>query len=250
MDTLFVGKNLIFLPVTDSTNSYAIELLKNVNLPEGTVVQTAHQTHGKGQRGATWKAEPASNLTLSIVLKPGFLRINESFYLYIIAALACYDTTAQLLADSQFEIAIKWPNDIYVKGFKTCGILIENKLNANFLSATVIGIGLNVNQFNFEGLNATSLNALTGKTYNLERAAELLFSNIEKFYLLLRNGQQVLLRQLYTTRMLGLGEVLVFNYRSEIKKMRIKGITNHGLLQLDDAGTDVQADLGELRWLL
>ena len=49
METLFIGKNLIFLPEVHSTNSYATHLLKNVNLPEGTVIHAAHQTQGKGQ---------------------------------------------------------------------------------------------------------------------------------------------------------------------------------------------------------
>lgn len=250
MDTLFVGKNLIFLPVTNSTNSYAMELLKNVKLPEGTVVQTAHQTAGRGQRGAGWIADPASNLTLSILLCPSFLRTSESFFLYLISALACYDTTSQLLADSQFEVRIKWPNDIYVNGLKTCGILIENKLNMDFVSNSVIGIGMNINQLVFEGLSATSIAALTGKSIDLKIAAQCLFSNIEKYYLLLRNNQGPELRRRYVSRMLGLGEVLNFEYRSQRKKFRIEGISESGLLQLSEEGIDFQADLGELRWLL
>ena len=250
METLFVGKNLIFLPVTDSTNSHAMELLKNVNLPEGTTVQAAQQSNGKGQRGATWVAEPESNLTLSVILRPGFLRVHESFFLYLIAALATYDTTSQLLADSQFDVRIKWPNDIYVNGNKSCGILIENKLNSDFVSATVIGIGMNVNQLSFEGLNATSLAILMGKSIDLRKAADVLFSHLEKYYLLLRNRQLQQLRQLYTSRMLGLGQELSFNYRSEIKRLRIEGITDSGLLRLQDGEKEIEADLGELRWIL
>jgi len=227
-----------------------MELLKNVKLAEGTVIQTAQQTAGKGQRGNTWIAEPASNLTLSVVLNPSFLSASESFFLYIISALACYDTTSQLMADSQFDIRIKWPNDIYVNGFKSCGILIENKLNANFVSNTVIGIGMNVNQLSFEGINATSPALLTGKNFDLEHAAGCLFSNLEKYYLLLRNAQQARLRNLYISRLLGLGDVLTFEYRSERKNLRILGINNQGLLLLADGESSMAADLGELRWLL
>ena len=74
---------MIFLPEVTSTNSYAMNLLKNVNLPEGTVVQTTNQTQGKGQRGSRWMADPTSNLTVSIVLKPTFLELKNQFYLYL-----------------------------------------------------------------------------------------------------------------------------------------------------------------------
>src|SRR5688572_20998788 len=116
MDTLFIGKNPIFLPHTDSTNSYAIGLLKNVNLPEGTMVHTAFQSNGKGQRGSAWTSEPLSNLAVSFVLKPTFLALKNNFYLYKVAALACFDTLSEILGKRQFDIKIKWPNDMLVNG--------------------------------------------------------------------------------------------------------------------------------------
>jgi BirA family transcriptional regulator, biotin operon repressor / biotin---[acetyl-CoA-carboxylase] ligase len=127
METLFVGKNTIFLPEIPSTNSYATHLLKNVNLAEGTVVHTANQTQGRGQWDKRWSSEPSSNLTVSVVLKPTFLELKKQFLLYQIAALACYDTIAGLLNNSQYDIKIKWPNDILINRKKTAGILIENK---------------------------------------------------------------------------------------------------------------------------
>ena len=81
METLFIGKNIIFLPEIDSTNSYATNLLKNVKLPEGTVLHTANQTHGKGQRGRSWIAQSTSNLTASVILKPLFLNLKNQFFL-------------------------------------------------------------------------------------------------------------------------------------------------------------------------
>jgi BirA family biotin operon repressor/biotin-[acetyl-CoA-carboxylase] ligase len=44
---------------------------------------------------------------------------------------------------------IKWPNDIYVGLKKICGILIENSLHGSAISSSIIGIGLNINQRNF-----------------------------------------------------------------------------------------------------
>src|SRR4051812_18760955 len=150
METLFIGKNILFLPETDSTNSYAIELLKNVNPPDGTVVHTARQLRGKGQRGAAWTTEPVSNLTISIIVKPAFLSLANQYFLYIVSALAVHDTTAEFLAPRQFDIKIKWPNDILVNRKKIAGILIENRITGNLINASVIGIGINVNQASFD----------------------------------------------------------------------------------------------------
>src|SRR5687768_13391551 len=94
METLFIGKKTIFLSETESTNSYAIDLLKNVNLLEGTIVQAARQTAGRGQRGNSWASESDSNLTASVILRPSFLDLKQQFFLYKIAALACREAIA------------------------------------------------------------------------------------------------------------------------------------------------------------
>ena len=250
METLFVGKNLIFLPITDSTNSYAIELLKNVKPIEGTVVQADFQTKGRGQRGSVWNSEPSSNLAISVILHPSFLQASESFYLYMIAALSCYDTTSQLLADSQVDITIKWPNDIYVNRLKLGGILIENKLQGENLQSTVIGIGLNINQVLFEGLQAISFKALTGKTYNRDELRDNLLSKLEQYYLLLKNGKKDKLRELYVSKLLGKEEQLEFLYKGEVCKMTVLGISDNGLIRLKKGENEITADLGELRWLM
>jgi BirA family biotin operon repressor/biotin-[acetyl-CoA-carboxylase] ligase len=250
METLFVGKNLIFLPQTDSTNSYAMELLKNVKVLEGTVVQAAHQTAGRGQRGSVWNADPASNLTLSIIFHPSFLKAEETFFLYIISALACYDTTAHLLSESHFDIRIKWPNDIFVNRMKTCGILIENKWNAERLANSVIGIGMNVNQSQFEGLNASALGVLAGKHLSLDRVKDRLFQDLEKYYLMLRQGERKSLKQLYCSRMLGLNDTMHFMYKGQRHLFRILGLSDSGLLQLQKENEILELDLGQIQWLL
>ena len=54
------------------------------------------------------------------------------------------------LAGHDIEARIKWPNDIYVGKRKICGILIENSLRGEYLASSIVGIGLNVNQRNFD----------------------------------------------------------------------------------------------------
>ncbi len=251
METLFIGKNLIFLPEVHSTNSYATDLLKNVNLPEGTVIHAAHQSQGKGQRGAVWEAEAGLNLTASVVLKPGFLNLNKQFFLYQIAALACYDAMSEILQSSQFDIKIKWPNDILVNKKKIAGILIESTIHHNQVNWTVVGIGINVNQQAFAtGQQVTSLKLLTNKTYAVEELLKILCKHLEKHYLSLLNSKFHSITELYLGRLFALNTFMDFEINGEIQTYCVKGVSNTGLLILKDRqGVQKEVDVKEVKWL-
>jgi len=154
----------LWLDTIDSTNSEALRRLPE--LEGGTVMAAREQTAGRGQRGNTWFTEPGRNLTFSIVLKQLPLQAAESVRLNFLTSVA----VASFLESYGVKVAIKWPNDIYVEGRKICGMLIENTLGpGGRLMASVIGIGINVNQTGFPQLaNATSLALVSGKVYDLE----------------------------------------------------------------------------------
>jgi len=251
METLFIGKNIIFLPETGSTNSYATDMLKNVNLAEGTVVHTANQTNGKGQRGNSWVVEPATNLTASIVLKPTFLDLKNQFFLYQVAALACYDTLAELLENSQFDIKIKWPNDILVNKHKVAGILIENTILNNRISSCVAGIGININQVLFaEGIRATSLAKLTNDIYVINHVLKVLCKYLEKYYLALKSEKLDFIKESYLSHFFGLNSWLDFEVNGAVKPLLVKGITDHGLLLLEEKnGRLMEADVKDVKWV-
>jgi BirA family biotin operon repressor/biotin-[acetyl-CoA-carboxylase] ligase len=252
METLFIGKNIIFLPETNSTNSYAIDLLKNVNLPEGTVVHTANQTKGRGQRNTAWLSEPASNLTASIILRPTFLDIKNQFFLYQVIALACYDAMAELLNSSQIDIKIKWPNDILVNRKKVCGILIENNILNNQMNWCVAGIGMNVNQETFDGsINATSLKTITGKNFKVEDVLKCVCKHLEKHYLSMLNTKLASIKERYLQHLYGLNDLLDFEIAGSVKPMMVKGLGQTGLLLLEDKnGKSVELDVKEVKWLI
>jgi BirA family biotin operon repressor/biotin-[acetyl-CoA-carboxylase] ligase len=251
METLFVGKNLIFLPETDSTNSYAIHLLKNVNTMEGTVVHTARQTKGKGQRGTSWKAEEPGNLAASVILKPSFLPMQKQFFLYVIAALATYDTTTELLGAGQFDTKIKWPNDILVNKKKIAGILIENNITSNSINWSVTGVGLNISESKFNDFAATSIKLLSGEFPDAQQALKILCRQLEKYYLALRNKEYDYLRALYLRRLYGLGQTLPFRVNGQQKNMTIEGVSESGLLVLQPAGeAKKEVDVKEIEWIL
>ena|SRR6218665_2118077 len=251
METLFVGRNTIFLPEINSTNSYAIHMLKNVNLPEGTVVHTAHQTQGRGQRGNGWEARPGSNVTASIILKPGFLPMQKHFFLYQVMALAVYDTLAEMLDRSQFDIKIKWPNDMMVNGKKVAGILIENNILNNQLAWSVAGVGINVNQPAFgPGISATSLSLLTGSELDVKQVLDGLCTAVEKYYLALKNSRYAWIQQRYLDRLFGLNTWRDFETAGGLKKLLVGGVSETGLLLLQtEEGSHIEADVKEVKWL-
>ena len=158
----------LWIETVDSTNSEALRRLPE--LADGTVLAAREQTAGRGQRGNTWFTEAGKNLTFSIVLKALPLKAADSVRLNFLTSVA----VASFLESHGVEASIKWPNDIYVGSRKICGMLIENTLGpGGQLVASVIGIGINVNQTEFPQLaNATSMALCTGKEYELEPALE------------------------------------------------------------------------------
>ena len=251
METLFIGRNLIFLPEVPSTNSYAMNLLKNVNSPEGTVVHAGNQTHGKGQRGSSWIVDPASNLTASIILKPFFLSIKNQFFLYQVSALACYDTMAEILNSSQFDIKIKWPNDILVNKKKIAGILIENNILNNQFSSCIVGIGININQKFFnQDFSATSIKILTRKTYVIPYILKRFCLHLEKHYLALINEKFNLIKENYLQHFFGLNCWLDFEIEDVTKTLMVLGVSDNGLLLLrEKSGALKEVDVKEVKWL-
>ena len=135
--------DIIWLESVDSTNEEAKRHISDIdNL---SVLSALEQTAGLGQRGNKWTSNTGENLMFSIVLKDPKISARDQFVLNEIASLAVVD----FLSMHGISARIKWPNDIYVGLKKICGILIENSLNGSAISSSIIGIGLNINQRNF-----------------------------------------------------------------------------------------------------
>ena len=253
MDTLFIGQKIIQLKETDSTNSHLLRLIDIEKLSEGAVVITQKQAQGRGQRGTFWKSEPGKNLTLSILLKPTFLKPEEQFSLSKSVSLAVFGFILSLMPDGlSHKTKIKWPNDIYIENKKVAGILIENSVNGNSISHSIVGIGINVNQgvFPAELPNPTSLKLITGKAFMLENCLERLCSYIEKRYSQLRNHSKEIdsgyLKNLYR-----FDEFANYNYKGEKLKVKITGVAKNGRLILEkENGKSLECDFKEIEFTL
>lgn len=174
---------MIHLNETDSTNRYLQQLCQeagNNKVEEFTTVCADYQTAGKGQRGNSWEAAKGANLLFSFVCYPTFIPIRQQFVLSQLISLGIKETLDEYCSD----ISIKWPNDIYWKEKKICGILIENDLQGNSIGRCISGIGLNINQevFLSDAPNPISLKQITGKHYQRETILEKVMQRIEQSY--------------------------------------------------------------------
>ena len=189
-----------------------------------SVIAARDQTAGRGQRGNSWLTEPDRNLTASLLIRFGtdgipplpaktYFRLNMAFSL----ALQAY------LSSLCIPAVIKWPNDIYVKGKKICGVLIENVLSEGKIASSVIGFGLNLNQTDFPALaNATSVKCLTGLETDVDEALEILSGLIVREIVDSLEGDGTGLLSRYEENLFGKGEKR--NYRDLLHGEEFEGI--------------------------
>ncbi len=238
-------------------------MLKDSQVPEGTLVWAHEQTGGRGQRGNTWKSEANKNITLSIILKPN-LKVDKQFYLTRVISLGMVDFLNKCLKksglnpkksdisdESVHEVKIKWPNDIYAGDKKIAGILIENLLKEDQVNVSIIGIGLNVNQTEFgELIQATSLCSLTGEVFDLKDCIGRLCEFIEAGYLQLKAGKEEQLKKDYTYSLYQLNRLCDYEKAGRIFKAVLTGVNEQGRLLLKDENGETHSyDLKELKFI-
>ncbi len=230
-EALFTGKKIIHIPETESTNTFAMDLVAKTNPSEGTCVISDYQTGGKGQIGRFWHSEASKNILISYIFYPTLLQVRDQFYLNIISGLAVRDVVASFIEN----VHIKWPNDIYVDDRKIAGILVQNTLRESFIKATVIGIGLNVNQtiFPIDIPNPTSFSLQTDKVFDINHIVAFLSSRLEFYYLKLKNGHQATLMEAYLSSLYMKGEWAVYrDSEHQIFTGMIEGIDDQGRLEV------------------
>lgn len=248
-NTQFIGKVLLYFSSLASTNEYAMQLLEDEKIEEGTIIATAHQFSGKGQMGNVWESAPTANIAMSIIIKPSFLKARQQFFLNIITALAVREALASFISQ---PVQIKWANDILIASKKTCGILIQNILVGEQIQASVVGIGINVNQLHFgEHLpRATSMALATGNQFEVASVMNEVCQQFERYYLLLRQGN---FKSLEATYYQYLYQYQVWSWYENLEGQEIKGkiigISEHGRLIVTHEDGIKTYDLKEIKQL-
>lgn len=247
MQTLFIGQQHIKLSRIDSTNRYAQDLAKNGLLHNGAIISATEQFSGKGQRGSTWHSFAGKNLTISIFLKPSFLKANQQFLISQCIALAVCDCVKLYCKNHVF---IKWPNDILINDKKAAGILIENTLKNDYIDYSIIGIGLNVNQCEFENLpQATSLKLQTGNDFLIDEVLNDLCKQIEKRYFQLINDSSAIQKN-YLENLYRYKSFANYHYKGNEVFAQIIDIDDNGKLILEkEDGEILNCDLKEVAFV-
>lgn len=245
-NTLFIGKVYHHFDELPSTNDWAAELIAKSKPSEGTVVRADTQTAGRGQFGSQWKSDPGQNLLLSVILYPNWLALNDQFYLSMAVALAVRDVV------NHPACRVKWPNDLYIGDQKTAGILIQNTIGSANLQASVVGIGLNVNQTLFDPAlpNPTSLALGFGHPFELDLVMQHLFSCLEQRYLQLKSGRLLAIKQAYENALYRRNETTAFIRTADDTRLEgvIRGVSETGRLLVAVEGVGMETfDLREVR---
>lgn len=105
--------------------------------PEGAVAVAEEQSEGRGRLGRTWHAPAGTSVLVSVLLRPDVdpPRLPE-------LSLVAGGAVAQAIAEvTGLEPAIRFPNDVLLRGKKVAGILAESSDGR-----VVLGIGVNANQ--------------------------------------------------------------------------------------------------------
>jgi BirA family biotin operon repressor/biotin-[acetyl-CoA-carboxylase] ligase len=115
-------------------------------LPTPCLLVAERQSAGRGRQGKTWYAEPGASLTFSLAVP---LAAADWTGLSLAVGVALADALEPRPESSRPRIALKWPNDLWLRtapgaGRKLGGVLIETVTGRAGTRIAVIGIGLNV----------------------------------------------------------------------------------------------------------
>lgn len=138
MDQWPDGVERVILDSVDSTMSEAARCAASVVSPTWIMAHT--QTAARGRRGRAW-ITPAGNLNATLIFKPNATPA-EAAQRSFVAANALFQALSIYVPSE--TLALKWPNDVLLKGGKVAGILLESSGQGGAVDWLSIGIGVNL----------------------------------------------------------------------------------------------------------
>ena len=229
---------IVYLAETDSTSSYLKAQCKEMHLDEFTTVVTDFQYSGHGQAHNSWESEKGKNLLFSFVFYPEFCPARHQFYLSQLIALAIKDTLDCFCSG----FSVKWPNDIYWKNQKICGILIENELCGETIQQCIAGIGININQqiFRSDAPNPVALIQIINEEKDRKEILHQIMVNVLDYYRLLKEGGTSVIVHRYIHSLYRKDSFHRYKDAEGIFFARIAGILPQGALMLEDKAGSVR----------
>ncbi len=225
-----LGKRIIILDKTDSTNNYAKNIAAK-GAVHGTVVVADTQTAGKGRLGRNFVSPFGMGLYMSVIIRPTF-SIDVAALITSAAAVASAEAVEKLCGN---DVHIKWVNDLYMNGRKICGILTEASMGLEISSPdyVVIGIGINVRKFEFDdelGKRVSSIETETGKIINRNELCALVLDRLEYYMYNLEKRSHI---DEYKRRELLTGNIITASIGTEKIMGRAVGIDDNANLIIE-----------------
>lgn len=169
--SLFPDPFRLLVRDTSTSTNDDLRKLAHDGAPEGLVLLALEQTQGRGRRGAAWFTAPGESLAFSILLRP-----QEPKSLWPRLALAAGAAVAEAMEQFGVQAGLKWPNDVWVRGLKLAGILVE--AGHDF---AIVGIGINVASRGFPAEVAEIATSLALESSNDIPRANVLGAVIRRF---------------------------------------------------------------------
>ena len=240
LETRFVGRRVIYLTSTSSTQDVA-RAEAEADAPDGTAVIAEEQTKGRGRFGRSWVSPSGANLYFTLIMRPEARRARS---LGMVAPLAVAEAVEQVTGLSP---RIKWPNDVIVEGRKLAGVLIETEVQGQSLKYALVGPGINVN-FDIEDTSeiadiATSLKRELGRAISREELLAMLLNRFEKLY----ESDITDVVQRWRLRLDTLGQRVRVTFRDQVQEGLAEDVDADGNLVLVQAdGKRVLIEAGEV----
>lgn len=233
LQTKWLAKKIIYLPVTDSTNTQAKKMGEE-GAEHGTLVVTQCQTAGRGRRGRSWES-PEGNVYFTFLLRPE-VEISRASMITLVAALA----VAKAVDDvTGLDSKIKWPNDVVANGKKLCGILTESSSDLEYINYAVVGIGINVNQTAFPeeiAETASSLLLETGHTVDRGQLLGVFLNRFEQYYeTFIQTEDMSGLKDVYNEKLVNCGREVKIIEKDRERVLKALGIDNDGGLVVENS---------------
>ena len=259
---------VIHIEETDSTNRWLRESALSVTPERGLCVVADYQTAGRGQGTNRWESQAGQNLTFSLgfgvnfsrcesssryevrgTRYVNFVRAKEQFIISMAIAVSIVRTLESFLLPASSvllprknmapqRITIKWPNDIYVGDRKVCGILIECRLQGEWVKDCIAGIGLNVNQRQFlsDAPNPTSMALESGQDFDRDEVLRVLLGHFSQ---ILDSWDEAAIRSAYRSLLYRREGYWPYSDGEGRFEARLKDVEDDGHLVLEDrAGSE------------
>jgi len=108
----------------DSTNDYVRRMVDQKKLFPPTTIAARKQTAGRGRGDNRWWSPDGCLMFTSLLDSGGYARhVAQLPQAALVVGIALAELLSQYI--DSIDVQLKWPNDVYVRGRKIAGILVE-----------------------------------------------------------------------------------------------------------------------------